>query len=76
MRFLSRFESFVEGALVPLIAIYPTVIVIIVSLNRGHCDTQFTYQTQAPAVIGSIRFCDPQSSTSVARSESGHTDED
>ncbi|KAI0744840.1 hypothetical protein C8Q76DRAFT_701398 [Earliella scabrosa] len=79
VHFIGQLEYFVEGALIPFVAIYPTLIVIIVSKNRGHCDTQFTYQTaglQVPAAIGSLCFREPQRSTSDARSESGHTNED
>ncbi|KAM5540003.1 hypothetical protein V8D89_006335 [Ganoderma adspersum] len=40
--FWDVFTVIINGALVPLIAIYPTIIIVIVVLNRSHIENSFT----------------------------------
>ncbi|KAM5540008.1 hypothetical protein V8D89_006340 [Ganoderma adspersum] len=70
--FWDIFTIIVNGTLVPLIAIYPTVIIVLVALNRSHIADGFTTPTQSNAgrhplpalAIGVntsvITHCDPQ----------------
>ncbi|KAI0744355.1 hypothetical protein C8Q80DRAFT_1186454 [Daedaleopsis nitida] len=46
------FYYVVEGCLIPLIGIYPTLIIILVALDQSHCDTNFTYGSKvAPPIM-------------------------
>ncbi|KAI0808398.1 hypothetical protein C8Q74DRAFT_1214031 [Fomes fomentarius] len=47
-------SQFVNGALVPIIAIYPTVIVIVVTLNRSCCDAVVTHCRPDPPGRGAV----------------------
>ncbi|KAI0310787.1 hypothetical protein OF83DRAFT_829511 [Amylostereum chailletii] len=40
-------DNFVKGAFIQLIGIYPTVVIILVCLERTHCDWNFTYLFQS-----------------------------
>ncbi|KAI0787489.1 hypothetical protein C8Q74DRAFT_1216149 [Fomes fomentarius] len=41
--YILGFTYVVEGCLISLIGIYPTLIIVLVALNKSHCDTNFTY---------------------------------
>ncbi|KAM5545655.1 hypothetical protein V8D89_000693 [Ganoderma adspersum] len=52
-------ESFTEGGLVIVVAIYPTVIMLLVALNRSECDTiaaSYHAGQQLDAAVPSIAF--------------------
>ncbi|KAI0744306.1 hypothetical protein C8Q80DRAFT_890132 [Daedaleopsis nitida] len=42
-RFTYGFDYVLEGCLIPLIGIYPTLIIILVALDRSYCGTSFRY---------------------------------
>ncbi|KAI1786427.1 hypothetical protein LXA43DRAFT_55644 [Ganoderma leucocontextum] len=49
--FATGAESFTEGGLVILVAIYPTVIMLLVALNRSECDTIVSYRGDGQAAV-------------------------
>nr|VWO96162.1 Ketoreductase CTB6 (EC (Cercosporin toxin biosynthesis cluster protein 6) [Ganoderma boninense] len=46
-RFMSVFSIVVDGALVPAIAIYPTIIIVLVALNRSHIERGLTQHLES-----------------------------
>ncbi|PIL34715.1 hypothetical protein GSI_03496 [Ganoderma sinense ZZ0214-1] len=56
--FTAGWEGFTEGGLVVVIAIYPTIIMLLVALNRSECDTIASYRGsgQDATVPGSLVF--------------------
>ncbi|KAI0315435.1 hypothetical protein OF83DRAFT_1173832 [Amylostereum chailletii] len=41
-------DNFVKGALIQLVGIYPTVVIVVVCLEKAHCDRQFAYPLPVP----------------------------
>ncbi|KAI0744358.1 hypothetical protein C8Q80DRAFT_1186463 [Daedaleopsis nitida] len=44
--FTKGFQYIVEGCLVPLIGLYPTLIILLVSLDKSHCENNFSYRSR------------------------------
>ncbi|KAI0760670.1 hypothetical protein C8Q74DRAFT_1372490 [Fomes fomentarius] len=45
--FVLDFDLVVQGTLIHLIGIYPTLIIILVTLDMSHCETTFSYAINA-----------------------------
>ncbi|KAM5539157.1 hypothetical protein V8D89_007030 [Ganoderma adspersum] len=52
--FTAGWEAFTEGALVTVIAIYPTVIMLVVALNRSECDAIASRRGDAKQDAGGV----------------------
>ncbi|KAI0702535.1 hypothetical protein C8Q76DRAFT_754673 [Earliella scabrosa] len=52
--FTYNFDQFLEGCLIHLIGIYPTLIIILVSLGISHCDTVFTLSVRSNKEPGGV----------------------
>ncbi|KAI0738052.1 hypothetical protein C8Q80DRAFT_293539 [Daedaleopsis nitida] len=56
-RYVYGFHYVLEGCLIPLIGMYPTLIILLVTLNKSHCATNFTYTAKLSP--GSPVFASP-----------------
>ncbi|KAI0319461.1 hypothetical protein OF83DRAFT_792022 [Amylostereum chailletii] len=46
------FAIFIEDGVPPFSGIYPTIIIVIVCLQKSHCESQFTYASSTPTSLG------------------------
>ncbi|KAM5536749.1 hypothetical protein V8D89_009588 [Ganoderma adspersum] len=64
--FWDIFDVIIKGALVPLIAIYPTIIIVLVALNRSHVENGMASTGQTSSSGASIRLTTVRVDTTVA----------
>ncbi|KAI0752512.1 hypothetical protein C8Q80DRAFT_458365 [Daedaleopsis nitida] len=61
-QYIYRFHFIVEGSLVSLIGIYPTLVIILVAVNQSHCESTFTCES-----CSDVRFARGSGSHSHSR---------